>query len=140
MPDGEFSGVIENPTWTPPALTDQQRERVVGSFIPALEAFLVPADEQWINGRVATLLSHYYVPNVPMELQVAALGDWVRLLSRFPQWAIEAAVDEWLDRPGRQKPMPGDISAACRWRVAEPALNLRLLRRLVAAQPAGATS
>lgn len=139
MPDGEFAGVAENPMWAPPALTDQQRERVIGTIIPALEAFLVPADEQWINGRVATLLSHYYVPNVPMELQIAALGDWVRLLSRFPQWAVEAAVDEWLNRPGRQKPMPGDIVTACRWRIVEPALNLRLLRKLVG-HPAGGLS
>ncbi|WP_085552254.1 hypothetical protein [Azospirillum agricola] len=115
-------------------MTDEQRERVVRTFIPALEAHLEPADGQWINGRVAALLAHYYVPDMPMALQVATLGDWITLLSRFPQWAIEAAVDEWLDRPGRQRPMPGDIADACRWRIAEPALNLRLLRKLVNAR------
>lgn len=129
--DGEFNGVCEDRNWIPQDITAEQCERLRSKYVPEVEHELSPADEDWINGRVATLLVHYYVPNVPHELQVMALEDWIRILSPFPQWAIEAAVDEWLNRPGRQKPMPGDIAAGCRWRVAEPALNLKLLRKMV---------
>ncbi|QCO00513.1 hypothetical protein D3093_35295 (plasmid) [Azospirillum argentinense] len=130
--DGEFGGRHEDLNWAPPLVSREEYREILASDIPALEIHLRPADGPWVNGRCAALLSHYYVPDVPFELQVAALEDWVRLLSPFPKWAIQAAVDEWLSRPGRQKPMPGDIIAACRWRVEEPALNLKLLRKLVA--------
>ncbi|MGY0793163.1 hypothetical protein ACW7BJ_27670 [Azospirillum argentinense] len=132
LTDGEFAGAQENKSWNPPSLNREEYDDIVGIDLPALEDYLRPANDTWIDGRIVTLLSHYYVPNVPFDVQVAAHEDWVRLLSPFPQWAIEAAVDEWLSRPGRQKPMPGDIIAACRWRVEEPALNLKLLRKLVA--------
>ncbi|WP_372393833.1 hypothetical protein ABMY26_00730 (plasmid) [Azospirillum sp. HJ39] len=131
LTDGEFQGLSEDTKWTPPTISAAERYRLVTSDIPALEAYLAPADRTWINGRVIALLSHYFVPDIPQQAQVAALGDWIMLLARYPQWAVQAAVVEWLDRPGRQKPMPGDIAAGCRWRVAEPALNLKLLWKLV---------
>lgn len=128
----EFDGVQENPLWVPPVLPREQYEDIRFAQIPSHEAYLRPSERKWINQRVVALLSHYFVPDIPPEAQLVALADWVRLLSPFPQWAVQAAVDEWLSRPGRQKPMPGDIIAACRWRVEEPALNLKLLRKLAA--------
>lgn len=127
----EFEGVEADPHWVPPALTASEHEYLVAQSIPHHEAYLTPAPRRWINQRVVALLSHYFVPDIPAAAQMAALADWIDILSPFPQWAVEAAVKEWLNRPGRQKPMPGDIAAGCRWRVAEPALNLKLLRKMV---------
>ena len=128
----EFDGVEENLLWVPPLVTKAQYERVVQRYIPQHEEYLRPAEPKWVNQRVIAFLSHYFVPDIPPQAQLVALADWVRLLSPFPQWAIEAAVEEWLSRPGRQKPMPGDIIAGCRWRIGDHALNLKLLRKLAA--------
>lgn len=65
----------------------------------------------WIAGRVQVLLSHYFQPDNPAEVQEAALDDWVAALIAFPRQAIEHACGAYLRDQPRRRPTPGDIRA-----------------------------
>ena len=67
----------------------------------------------WIAGRVMVLLSHYFQPDNPVEVQQAALADWVSALAPFPQHVIERACERYLRNQPRRRPTPGDIRAIC---------------------------
>lgn len=59
------------------------------------------------------LLSHYFQPDNPVEVQQAALKDWVAALAPFPQATIERACERYLRNQPRRRPTPGDIRAIC---------------------------
>lgn len=63
----------------------------------------------WIVGRVQTLLSHYFQPDHPMDVQDQALVDWVKALSPFPASSIERACADYLCNQPRRRPTPADI-------------------------------
>lgn len=67
----------------------------------------------WIAGRIQTLLSHYFQPDAPMEVQEAALGDWVEVMAHFSRQAIESACGSYLRDQPRRRPTPGDILRRC---------------------------
>ena len=67
----------------------------------------------WIAGRVMVLLSHYFQPDNPVEVQQAALKDWVAALAPYPQHVIERACERYLRNQPRRRPTPGDIRAIC---------------------------
>ena len=69
---------------------------------------------QWIAGRIMTLLSHYFQPENPAEVQEAALDDWVEALSPFSQQAIDGACKRYIIDQPRRRPSPGDIRAKVR--------------------------
>lgn len=76
-----------------------------------------PASRKWISGRVATLLSHYFVSSVPSDVMAAMAEDWINELKTLPPWAIQKACRWWMsnDNPERRKkPLPGDIAAQAR--------------------------
>lgn len=58
-----------------------------------------------------TLLSHYFQPDNPADVQDAALLDWVRELDGCSQPAIDAACRSYLREEPRRRPTPGDILA-----------------------------
>lgn len=67
------------------------------------------ASEQWIAGRAQTLLSHYFHPNQPQDVQEAALSDWVRGLSGFSQGQIDGACQHYLRSQPSKRPTVADI-------------------------------
>lgn len=78
------------------------------------EGLMKPANEDWVRGRTATLLSHFYVTDME-EHQIAALADdWIAALKLEgvtpPAWALQAACVKWLATE-RNKPKPSDINA-----------------------------
>lgn len=62
-------------------------------------------------GRVQTLLSHYFQPNNPAELQEAALMDWLEVLEGFSEDDINRSCAAYLRDQPRRRPGPGDIRA-----------------------------
>lgn len=66
---------------------------------------------QWIAGRVQTLLSHYFSPELSPEVREAAIDDWIGALASFPRDAISAACEGYLRDQPRRRPTPGDIAA-----------------------------
>lgn len=92
-----------------PGLTPDEIERMR----QADAGIMKPAAEEWVRGRVATLLSHFYVTDME-EYQIAALaGDWIAALriegNLPPSWALQAACVKWL-ATNKNKPKPSDIN------------------------------
>lgn len=80
--------------------------------LSAIEAMRTPATAKWLNGRIATLLAHYYVANMDPKMMEAVADDWHHALKGFPAWAIANSCRFWLSAANdrhRSKPMPGDI-------------------------------
>ena len=77
-------------------------------LMKACETLRQPVKREWLMGRIATLLSHFYVS--PMsETEVRAVAeDWAAALGAFPQWAVAEACAEWL-RSSNRKPTIADI-------------------------------
>lgn len=93
-----------------PLVTQQDRDEM-----QARAAQLsIPARPEWIAARVASLLSPYYEKNTPQAVREMEADDWVTCLSRYPRWAVDAAVRWWKgpDNASRHKrPFEGDIAA-----------------------------
>ena len=73
----------------------------------------VPATDQWIRGRVVTLLSQYFVGATSDNVMRGIAADWVFELNGLPEWALQDACRWWMskDNPQRKrKPLAGDIS------------------------------
>lgn len=67
---------------------------------------------EWLAGRIKVLLSHYFQPDNPQDVQEAAIDDWIEALSPFSQPAIDNACRRYLHNQPRRRPTPGDIRAA----------------------------
>lgn len=81
------------------------------------EGLTKPASIEWMRGRIATLLSHFYVTDME-DYQVAALADdWIAAMCVDgvppPAWALQAACVKWLATDSR-KPKPSNINALVR--------------------------
>ncbi len=79
-------------------------------------------------GRVATLLSHYWTDDDPVELMAAIGRDWADLLEGLPQSVIQSACLQFMREEPRKKPTPAAIYAMAR--------GLMPLPKIVAAPPA----
>lgn len=66
-----------------------------------------PVDRRWLMGRIATLLSHFYVSPMSETEARAVAQDWANALTEFPQWAVEEACDEWLRTMDRRPTIAG---------------------------------
>ena len=76
------------------------------------DLYLAPAVRQQTSVRIATLLAHFYVANMPASLQTAVMTDWLDELSEFPAWSIQKACRDWL-RDERRRPTLADIVERC---------------------------
>lgn len=66
---------------------------------------------EWVAGRVETLLSHYFQPDTPAEVETAAIGDWIEMLVSCSPDSISHACASYLRDQPRRRPTPGDIYA-----------------------------
>jgi hypothetical protein len=131
-----FNGYAEDVTWQPPALSDPAERQAVADAIRFYEAeLLAPGDPLLIAGRVRTLLAHWRDREMDRALLDAVNEDWMRVLSRYPLWVVCAACEEWLE-VSRQRPTIAEIRLLCDQAVKQHRLELRVLRKLAAAQSA----
>ena len=79
----------------------------------------------WVLGRIATLLSHYWRDDDPSELTEAIARDWADILEGLPQDAISKACTSYLRSEPRRKPTPGAIYALARDFVPRPVIVAR---------------
>ena len=77
---------------------------------------------EWIAGRIATLLSHYWRDDDPMELLTAMAADWVEVLAGMPQAAVQQACVQYLRNEPRRRPTPGSILELARLAMPAPAI------------------
>lgn len=71
-----------------------------------------PATRIWVAGRVAALLSHYFVAQQDDGIAAAVAEDWCATLATYPAWSIANACRWWMSRENPRKhlkPLPGDI-------------------------------
>jgi len=100
-----------------PAFSGQRcaSERDVEVTQRAVDDLSAPAPKRWVQGRVAALLSHYFVASTDACVIEMMAEDWWRILSGNPAWAIANACIWWLGPENEKhdrKPLPGDIAAA----------------------------
>lgn len=77
---------------------------------------------EWIAGRVTTLLSHFYRPDIPEEVAEAVMMDWISALRNTPKDAIQAGCASYLSSATTTRPTPGVIlDLAHKW-IAEQGL------------------
>jgi len=80
---------------------------------------------QWILGRIATLLGHYWREDDPSELNEAMGRDWADILEGMPQDAIAKACTAYLREEPRRKPTPGAVYALARNYIPRPVIVSR---------------
>ena len=114
-----------------PRISAEGRE-IVATALAKYEAYLKPAPRGKLSARVTILLSHYFVPDLPVAAQTAVIEDWVAALAEFPWWAIEQACGEWL-RTQRRKPTPADIVDICGAVVSSAQVDVYALTRMLKA-------
>lgn len=86
------------------------------------------SNRQWILGRIATLLSHYWRDDDPSELTEAIARDWADILEGVPQAAIASACMKYLREEPRRKPTPGAIYKMARDAMPRPRVVSQIVR------------
>jgi hypothetical protein len=117
----------ERVVWRPQPVPDGQHH-AAQRLLADLDHELRPAERDWISGRIATLLAHYWTPDMPHKLQAAVAGDWVVILGELPRGAIEAACRRYLCGETRARPTPGQIRSLAREEIADELLQRDRLR------------
>lgn len=74
-----------------------------------LDRELAPANREWVSARIVTLLAHYWMPDMPVKLSEAVMGDWIRILGDLPRHAVEAGCQAYLQSETRARPTPGQV-------------------------------
>ena len=82
---------------------------------------------EWIAGRIATLLSHYWRDDDPIELLTAMATDWVEVLAGMPQQALQQACIQYLRDEPRRRPTPGAILELARLAMPAPVIVRQFL-------------
>lgn len=136
--DGPMCYVISD--WAIPSLNPEvprvsaDGRRQVTTALAQYEHYLKPAPRRKISARVTVLLSHFFVPDLPVAAQTALLTDWVDALANFPWWALEQACGEWL-KTERRKPTPADIVLRCEAAISKASVDVWGLKLLLKANP-----
>ena len=69
-----------------------------------------PAPSEWVSGRIAGLLAHYFMQSDP-DLNKMVFDDWILVLEKYPAWAIKNACIAYLAADKKRgKPTPGMIA------------------------------
>lgn len=95
-----------------------------------VEERLTSADPELIKGAIATLLTHYYVGNLPEHVHEAISSDWLEDLGNYPDWAISQARKEWRQN-NKRKPTPGHMVELCNKAISKDQALLRQCRAIL---------
>src|SRR5487761_1138446 len=131
FPEGRVAYSVPCPRWNPPPLAEEHKAEVAAA-IAAHEAYLAPADPDWLGLRNAALVAIWYVPVLAAELTMIQ-ADWQVILGRFPGWAVQAACLDWMETH-RERPTLADLEQACKELTGDAAVDLFNLRRLLAGE------
>ncbi|HEX6972701.1 MAG TPA: hypothetical protein VF234_10830 [Limnochordia bacterium] len=126
--DGQFLD-CEPGAWFPVELA----ENALAEARQALyehDRWLAPAKPERIAARVATLLAHYWVGQMPASLQTAVASDWIEDLREFPAHVIDEAARKWR-RMETRRPTPAAVRDLCQRIVATHRRHRDQLRQLV---------
>ena len=77
---------------------------------------------QWIGGRIATLLNHYWRDDDPTPMTAALGADWADVLEGIPRQYIQGACLRYQRKEARRKPTPGAIYQMARDAMPRPQL------------------
>jgi len=124
--DGQYLRSVPNPDWVPKVA---EGDRELSFYVSEMEAYLAPADADWVGRRLWALTEHWRQPDLPPEIEDIVNGDWVYIIGRYPQWAIQKACERWLDAEQRRPTIAG-IRKLCDELVADAQMNLRIARRI----------
>lgn len=124
-----FVGLAPVADWTPPPIDDEDRAALAAALVFYEHELLAPGDGMATAARVRSLLAHWRDRDMEPAVQEAVAQDWVRVLSRYPLWAVHQAAEEWIELDPR-RPQVADIRRLCDLAVRDDQLRLRLLRRL----------
>ena len=94
------------------------------------EAYLAPADRAQTSVRIAALMAHYFVPDMPAGLQAVLMNDWLAALAEYPAWAIQQACRTWL-RGEKRKPTIAEFIAICGDATNDARTEVRVLERAI---------
>lgn len=75
------------------------------------ENLLTKGESKVIGGHIELLLRHYYLDQkVSAAVMTGMQLQWLKCLERFPDWAVEEAITEWLENDKKnRRPVPGQI-------------------------------
>ena len=118
-------------TWeTPTALNAAQLEYCRSALV-GYEAYLTPAPRTRLLARIATLLAHFYAPDIPDTLRRGIAQDWAETLEDLPWHGIVWACSQWL-KIEKRRPTPAEIRRLT-LEECEPDMRIRnRLQRIVA--------
>lgn len=133
----QYMGDAEVGRWSVPAVVTAEQATEARGMIVALDAHLAPAERQRTLARVMALLAHYYVAELPAQVQQALAEDWAEDVGEFPAWALDEACRTWRRANPRRKPTPGEIRDLCRREVATHRRQRDRLRQIVDAYDRG---
>lgn len=98
--------------------------------VAAVEQALRPASEEWLTGRVKTLLAQWFVPDDAPAVRRAVIRDWCRAVGKFGQGAIERGCDRFLaERGPKPRPVPAELVVYVKAEQAELGGALRQAKR-----------
>lgn len=137
---GPYGWEPKEKPWRKPAVITAEQAEAAKAALPAYDAFLAAPSVEWISGRIATLMVHYFVADMPVALAGAVLHDWVDILGDLPQHAIAEACRKWLRLEPRKRPTPGDIRALAMDKVGDEIKTRDRLRVLATGANSGSVS
>ncbi len=91
----------------PKSITRNQRSQIV-DYLQAVRAKYPAPSPEWLAGRIATLLAHYFLASTDASISTMVGADWIDCLAVFPKEHLDKAVTWWRDNETR-KPKPADI-------------------------------
>lgn len=107
--DGNLPSTNAEPPTLDQLITSLKQEDAATRLPAIRQAVSTPANGEWLGGRIKTLLSHFYRPDMDPRVERKIAEDWISTLKKFPQFALEAAVSEYLET-GTHRPAPGHIA------------------------------
>jgi len=103
-----YRGSSDAGTWHPPATVTHDERRAALAYLQTARHHHPAPAEDWLKGRIATLLAHYFVATAHESVNAMIAQDWLDSLAPLPKTAIAEACAWWRDNETR-KPKPADI-------------------------------
>ena len=75
--------------WHPPLLDEVDLAAARVAIADYRRGFLAPADPEWLAARLASHLSHRWVPDLDEGSMALWLSDWNADLGDHPKWAVD---------------------------------------------------
>lgn len=94
--------------WKAPKSITHGQKRQIMDYLQEVRAKYPAPSSEWLAGRIATLLAHYFLSTTDASISTMVGADWIDCLGVFPREHIDKAATWWRDNETR-KPKPADI-------------------------------